>query len=79
MVEHRQVDLAEAARLVSLREGPDLVTADASLVVLDALLRHGAIAADVPEYLALDALRHPPDVAATGWPSAPPAAPPPRR
>ena len=37
------------------------------------------IAADVPAYLALDALRHPPDVAATGWPSAPPAAPAPRR
>jgi 8-oxo-dGTP pyrophosphatase MutT (NUDIX family) len=83
VVEHRRVDLAEAARLVSLREGPDLVTADASLVVLDALLRHGEIAADVAAYLALDALRHPPDVATTGWPSAPPSAPrfapPPRR
>ena len=76
---HRRVDLAEAARLVSLREGQDLVTADASLVVLDALLRHGAIAADAPEYLALDALRHPPDVAATGGPSASPSARRPRR
>jgi 8-oxo-dGTP pyrophosphatase MutT (NUDIX family) len=65
-VEHRRVDLAAAARLIGLRDGADLVTADASLVVLDALIRHGAIRADAPEFLALDALRHPPDVAAAG-------------
>jgi 8-oxo-dGTP pyrophosphatase MutT (NUDIX family) len=62
-VAHRRVDLAAAARLISHRSGPDLVTADASLVVLDALMRHGAIRADAEEFLALDALRHPPDVA----------------
>ena len=67
VVEHRRVGLGEAARLIGLREGPDLVTADASLVVLDALLRHGAIPADAPAYLALDALRHPADVEAPGW------------
>lgn len=37
---HRQVDLVEAARLISLESGPDAVTADASLVVLDCLRRH---------------------------------------
>jgi 8-oxo-dGTP pyrophosphatase MutT (NUDIX family) len=42
-IEHRQVALAEAARLVALSEGRDVVTADASLVVVDFLLRHGAI------------------------------------
>lgn len=44
-VEHRCVPLSEAARLIALDEGPDQVTPEASLVVLDALVRHGAIAA----------------------------------
>ena len=38
---------------------PDVVTADASLVIVDCLLRRGPIAPDVPGYLALEALRHP--------------------
>ena len=59
VVEHRLVTLAEAARLIALAEGPDVVTADASLVVVDCLLRHGAIAPDVPGYVDLDVLRHP--------------------
>lgn len=42
-VEHRCVSLEEAARLISLTAGPDQVTPEASLVVLDALLRHGAL------------------------------------
>ena len=43
-VEHRLVDLLEAARMIAHDEGPDQVTVDASLVVLDYLVRHGAIA-----------------------------------
>ena len=56
---HRLVTLPDAARLISIELGPDTVTADASLVILDFLLRHGEIAPDDPAYLALDALRHP--------------------
>ena len=42
-IEHRLVAMDDAARLDRARpEGPDEVTADASLVVLDFLLRHGA-------------------------------------
>jgi 8-oxo-dGTP pyrophosphatase MutT (NUDIX family) len=58
-VEHRLVTLAEAARLIAADDGPDVVTVDASLVVLDFLLRHGASSADTPVYRALDALRRP--------------------
>ena len=57
VVEHRRVDLYEAARLIAIDSGPDEVTVDASLVVLDLLLRSGAIAPDASDYLALDALR----------------------
>ena len=39
--------------------GPDVVTANASLVILDCLLRHGAIAVDAPLRGVLEALRHP--------------------
>lgn len=41
--DHRLVSLPEAARLVGLADGLDEITADASLVVLDFLLRHRAI------------------------------------
>ena len=41
--DHRLVSLPEAARLIGLADGLDEVTADASLVVLDFLLRHRAI------------------------------------
>ena len=57
VVEHRRVDLYEAARLIAIESGPDEVTVDASLIVLDLLLRSGAIAPDASDYLALDALR----------------------
>ncbi len=60
VVDYRLVPLADAARLAANAAGPDLVTADASLVIVDCLLRRGLIAADSPDYLALDALRHPP-------------------
>jgi 8-oxo-dGTP pyrophosphatase MutT (NUDIX family) len=59
VVEHRLVSLAEAARLIANATGDDVVTADAALVILDCLIRQGMIAPDAPEFLALDALRHP--------------------
>jgi 8-oxo-dGTP pyrophosphatase MutT (NUDIX family) len=59
VVDHRLVTLAEAARLIGNERGPDVVTADAGLVILDCLLRHGAIAPDATGYLALEQLRHP--------------------
>ncbi len=54
-VEHRCVTLDVAARLIANACGPDVVTADASLVVLDFLLRR-AIAADAPQRAALQSL-----------------------
>jgi 8-oxo-dGTP pyrophosphatase MutT (NUDIX family) len=57
-VEHRCVPFAEAARLIAQDNGRDVVTADASLVVVDFLLRHGALDPDAPEYLDLEGLRH---------------------
>ena len=42
-VEHRRVSLAAAAHLIAVDDGPDIVTADASLVVLDCLLRQRAV------------------------------------
>jgi 8-oxo-dGTP pyrophosphatase MutT (NUDIX family) len=60
VVEHRRVPLPAAAALIAEPTGPNVVTADASLVVLDCLMRHGAILPDTPEYLPLAALRHPP-------------------
>jgi 8-oxo-dGTP pyrophosphatase MutT (NUDIX family) len=58
VVEHRVVALPEAAALIAHEGGDDVVTADAALVILDCLLRHGEIAPDAPEYGALDSLRH---------------------
>ena len=58
---HRLVPLSEVATLIANDDGPDVVTADAALVMLDCLLRHGAIAPDAPDYVALAALRQPPD------------------
>ena len=56
-VDHRLVTFAEAAALIAHVEGPLQTTADASLVILDCLIRHGAIHADSPHYLPLVALR----------------------
>jgi 8-oxo-dGTP pyrophosphatase MutT (NUDIX family) len=58
---HRLVSLSEVATLIANDDGPDVVTADAALVMLDCLLRHGAIAPDAPDYGALAALRQPRD------------------
>jgi 8-oxo-dGTP pyrophosphatase MutT (NUDIX family) len=55
-VEHRGVSLPAAAALCANTDGPDVVTADASLVILDCLLRQGAIDARSPSHRALLAL-----------------------
>ncbi|HXL82954.1 MAG TPA: DUF4743 domain-containing protein [Casimicrobiaceae bacterium] len=59
-VEHRLVSLSEAVALIANDRGPDVVTADASLVILDFLLRHGSVDPETPTGRALDALRFPP-------------------
>ena len=51
--------LIDAARMVGNTAGADLATADASLVIADCLIRHGAIAPGSPGRSALEALRHP--------------------
>jgi len=58
-VEHRRVSLSEAAALIANDRGPDVVTADASLVIVDFLLRQGYVDPDTPVYRGLDALRCP--------------------
>jgi 8-oxo-dGTP pyrophosphatase MutT (NUDIX family) len=60
VVDHRLVAIEDAARLAANDEGPDVVTADASLVIADCLLRRGMIDPDLPDYVALESLRHPP-------------------
>ncbi|MFO1314805.1 MAG: DUF4743 domain-containing protein [Burkholderiales bacterium] len=57
-VAHRRVTLAEAARLIALDHGEDEVTADASLVALDCLLRLGAGPAGGARLRTLASLRH---------------------
>lgn len=57
-VAHHRVDFDGAARLISCTRGADVVTVDASLVVLDCLLRHGAVDAASPDAPALRALLH---------------------
>lgn len=59
-IQHRCVSLAEAARLVGVTHGDDEVTLDASLVVVDYLLRHGQLRPDQPAYARLAALCHVP-------------------
>ena len=58
-VEHRRIPLDDAGAMIANGAGPDVVTANASLVILDCLLRHGAVALDAPLRGALEALRHP--------------------
>jgi 8-oxo-dGTP pyrophosphatase MutT (NUDIX family) len=45
------------ARLIATEEGPDVVTADASLVIADWLMRHGFVPNGTPAWNALDRLR----------------------
>jgi 8-oxo-dGTP pyrophosphatase MutT (NUDIX family) len=56
VIEFRLATVVDAARLIAQSDGPDMVTADASLVVLDWMLRNGAIA-DPGNRAALGALR----------------------
>lgn len=51
------VDATQAAALASSHDGPDVMTADAALVVTDWLLRHGHIPAHLPVHGRLAALR----------------------
>jgi 8-oxo-dGTP pyrophosphatase MutT (NUDIX family) len=57
-VEHRQLTMSDAAKLIATDGGDDAVTADASLVILDCLLRHGALGPDSPGVRALSVFRH---------------------
>lgn len=57
-IEHRLVDLPAAAHMIARSGGPDETTADASVVVLDYLIRSGAIAPDQRGFAALEALRY---------------------
>ncbi len=57
VVEFRLEGLSDAARLACNRDGSDVVTADASLVIVDCLMRHGFIAHGTADHAALDALR----------------------
>lgn len=69
VVGHRLMTLSDTGALVANGEGPDVVTADASLVIVDCLIRHGVIATDSPDYAALSRLRYPMlDLAARGSP-----------
>jgi 8-oxo-dGTP pyrophosphatase MutT (NUDIX family) len=57
-VEHRRLAMSDAAKLIAADAGDDAVTADASLVILDCLLRHGALGPDSADIRALSAFRH---------------------
>ena len=57
VVEFRLEGLSDAARLAGNRDGSDIVTADASLVIVDCLMRHGFIADGTADHAAFDALR----------------------
>ncbi|HXX84548.1 MAG TPA: DUF4743 domain-containing protein [Casimicrobiaceae bacterium] len=59
VVGHRLVTLCDAGALVANRRGPDVVTADASLVIVDCLIRHGVIATGCSDYAVLCRLRYP--------------------
>jgi 8-oxo-dGTP pyrophosphatase MutT (NUDIX family) len=60
VVEFRLEELSDAARLACNRDGSDVVTADASLVIVDCLMRHGFIADCTADHAAFDALRRVP-------------------
>ena len=58
VTECRCVDLEEAAATIAIDGGIDEVTVDASLVVLDFLIRNGDVPRDQPQFSALDELRY---------------------
>ena len=57
-VEHRRLTMSDAAKLIATDGADDAVTADASLVILDCLLRQRALGPDRPDIRALSAFRH---------------------
>jgi 8-oxo-dGTP pyrophosphatase MutT (NUDIX family) len=57
VVAFRLADAREVATLAGNADGPDVVTADASLVMADWLLRRGFVPTDSPAWQRLDALR----------------------
>ncbi|HZQ60383.1 MAG TPA: DUF4743 domain-containing protein [Casimicrobiaceae bacterium] len=59
VMEHRLVTVDAVAALIANAQGADVATADASLVIVDWLLRRGVIHPDQPYYLALAGLRWP--------------------
>lgn len=59
-VEHRLVGVDAAARMIAQPAGPDEITLDASLVVLDYLVRNGTLRPDQSGYCNLAALLHRP-------------------
>jgi len=59
VVEHRLELVDDVALLIAQADGRDLVTADASLVILDFLIRRGIVSPDSPHYLPLAELRWP--------------------
>jgi len=58
VAEFRLVAPEQAARLAANESGPDVVTADASLVIVDWLMRHGFVSRGGVAWDALDRLRH---------------------
>ena len=58
VTECRRVDLQEAAATIAIDGEIDEVTVDASVVVLDFLIRNGDVPRDQPQFSGLDALRY---------------------
>jgi 8-oxo-dGTP pyrophosphatase MutT (NUDIX family) len=58
VAEFRLVTPGQAARLAANESGPDVVTTDASLVIVDWLMRHGHVPRGTVAWDALDRLRH---------------------
>lgn len=58
-VDHRLVSLDEAAAIIADRREPDVLTVDASVVIVDFLLRNGNVDRHSPSYRGLDTLRYP--------------------
>jgi len=55
----RLMPMQDVVQLIVSERREYAVTADASLVIVDCLIRHGAVLPDARDYLALEALRHP--------------------
>lgn len=53
------VSMQDVVQLLVSDRREDAVTGDASVVIVDCLMRHGVLHPDAQDYLALEALRHP--------------------